>query len=120
MAVRRVMLAAVVVAFPVGTVHAKRKPMHVEVVSLAVNSDTCCLTYRVVPASAGRLLIDTRDGCADAGRQWRGTLTLPGREGGKSGGRHGSCSGVTGPSKKRGKAREADKLTLFYHRGARR
>ena len=55
MTLRRVMLAAVVVAFPVGTVHAKRKPMHVEVVSLAVNSDTCCLTYRVVPASAGRL-----------------------------------------------------------------
>ena len=101
MTLRRVMLAAVVVAFPVGTVHAKRKPMHVEVVSLAVNSDTCCLTYRVVPASAGRLLIDTRDGCADAGRQWRVTVTLPGRNGAKSGVSNGSCSGFTGLSKMR-------------------
>ena len=118
MTLRRVMLAAVVVAFPVGTVHAKRKPMHVEVVSLAVNSDTCCLTYRVVPASAGRLLIDTRDGCADAGRQWRVTVTLPGRNGAKSGVSNGSCSGFTGLSKMRVKPGNAYKLTLCYDGGA--
>src|SRR5437762_3199340 len=101
MTLRRVMLAAVVVAFPVGTVHAKRKPMHVEVVSLAVNSDTCCLTYRVVPASAGRLLIDTRDGCADAGRQWRGTGPLPGRNGAQSGVGNGYGRGVRGEPRER-------------------
>src|SRR2546425_2020608 len=110
MAVRRVMLAAVVVAFPVGTVHAKRKPMHVDVVSLAVNSDACCLTYRVVPASAGRLLIDTRDGCAGSGRQWRVTVTLPGRKGAKSNVGTGACSAFTGLSRMRVKPGSAYKL----------
>jgi len=119
MTIRRfVTLSAGMFAFGAGAAHAKAKPLHVDVRSLAVNSDACCLTYRIVPASAARLLIDTRDGCAGSGRQWRVTVTLPGRKGAKSNVGTGSCGAFTGFSKMRVKPGNAYKLTLCYDGGA--
>src|SRR3989441_7503085 len=94
-------VSVLVLAFPGRALPAKAKPLHVRVTSLAFNSDTCCLTYRMSAASAGRLLIDTRDGCDAPGRQWRVSVTSPGRNGAKSNVSSGQCSAWTGLTKMR-------------------
>ena len=111
-------VSVLVLAFPGRALPAKAKPLHVRVTSLAFNSDTCCLTYRMSAASAGRLLIDTRDGCDAPGRQWRVSVTSPGRNGAKSNVSSGTCSAWTGLTKMRVRAGSLYTLTLCYDGGA--
>src|SRR3989442_13285366 len=111
-------LSIVVLALPGRALPSKPKPLQVQVASLAFKSDTCCLTYRISAASAARLLIDTRDGCDAAGRQWRVSVTSPGRKGAKSNVGSGTCSGWTGLTKMRVRGGSLYKLTLCYDGGA--
>src|SRR3989442_2053168 len=111
-------LSLVVVAFPGRALAGKPKPLQVQVTSLVFHSDTCCLTYRISAASAARLLIDTRDGCDAAGRQWRVSVTSPGRKGAKSNVGSGTCSAWTGLTKMRVRGGSLYKLTLCYDGGA--
>jgi len=111
-------LSLLVVAFPGRALAGKPKPLQVQVTSLAFHSDTCCLTYRISAASAARLLIDTRDGCDAPGRQWRVSVTSPGRKGAKSNVGSGTCSAWTGLTKMRVRAGSLYKLTLCYDGGA--
>jgi len=112
------LVACLVLAFPGRALPAKPKPLQVQVSSLAFNSDTCCLTYRISAARAALLLIDTRDGCDAPGRQWRVSVTSPGRKGAKSNVGTGSCSAWTGLTKMRVRSGSVYKLTLCYDGGA--
>ena len=110
--------SVLVLASPDRALPAKAKRLQVQVTSLAFNSDTCCLTYRISAATAARLLVDTRDGCDAAGRQWRVSVTSPGRKGARSNVGSGSCSVWTGLTRMRVRAGSLYKLTLCYDGGA--
>ena len=111
-------VSVIALAFPGGALLAKVTPLQVQVTSLAFNSDTCCLTYRLSAASAGRLLVDSRDGCDAPGRQWRVSVTSPGRKGAKSSVGSGSCSAWTGLATMRVRGGSPYQLTVCYDGGA--